>query len=129
MKHLSPKRAHALLKITNVVLVFMLVASAALFVMKESTARAQLPPFGGLNLNTWFCSCSMNFRIVVGPPVGGIYMYQPGVTVLYPYFMVLRPGAWLLGLWGPPVACVEFVGKACAPTGAFPLMIIVGTSI
>ena len=133
LKKIMTKEKTILLRFVQATLIFVLVANIAFIVAagprEAKTAEAIGPPFGGMNLGVFWCNCSFNFKIIVGPPVGGIYMYNPWSTIVYPFGMVLRPGAWLLGLWGPPSVCSIYVGKGCAVIGAYPTMIMVGTSI
>lgn len=91
-------------------------------------ASAQIP-FGGPILSVFWCTCSFNLMVVVGPPVPVIAMYQPGVTLLYLFGQIWRPGAWTLGLWGPPTACAIIIPYGCAVIATPPMMIMVGTSM
>ena len=88
-------------------------------------------PFGGRILEVRFCTCSLGFVLKIGPPRGGDFLYQPGVSRLFAFFRILVPGMWTLGLAGPPAPCLQYRGVACitdAKTPAPPLILIVGTS-
>lgn len=80
-------------------------------------------PFGGPIIN----SRPGNGCVVidVGPPRGGEFVFQKGVSILFAFFNIIRPGAFVLGLAGLPLVC--FLGKI--PIGAGPAIIIVGTSL
>jgi len=88
-------------------------------------------PFGGMVSFVQPCTCSCGAVVVVGPPRGGPYLYCPGVTQVFEYFQIPRPGVWLLGLSSPPAACLIWAGKICVPAPIQPIgtIIIVGTSL
>jgi hypothetical protein len=109
------------------VLVFALVATIALVVVEGGKAQASTP-FGGMVTDVFYCNCSNNWRITVSPPVGGVFMYEPGVTVVYEYHMIPVTGVWLLGLHGAPVSCLIFSLKGCAAMGPYPMIEMTGTS-
>lgn len=98
-------------------------------------AEAQSPPFipfGGLSLSTVWCVCSFNLWVMVGPPRGGSFIYQPGATILYLFGQIFRPGVWLLGLASPtPIPCVQAIPSPpwCVPIAMGLPMLIVGTSM
>lgn len=87
--------------------------------VKSSKAAAPVVvagiPFGGLILNVFYCNCSFNLAVVVGPPVGGVYMYQPGASLIYAYYQIFRSGPWVLGTFVPGGACMQYVGFGCSP--------------
>ncbi len=93
-------------------------------------ASAQIP-FGGPILSVMWCVCSFNLLVVIGPPVPVIAMYQPGLTILYLFGQIWRPGAWTLGLWTPQSSCWQPWGPygSCIPIAFPPHMIMVGTSM
>lgn len=108
-------------KISALFLVFALTTAAFFGVAAE--ARAALPgPFGGQIIAA---RPGNNCLVIdVGPPRGGEYVFVYGLSQLFSFFS-LRPGAWVLGLSGPPFVC--FIGKI--PIGAGPAIMIVGTSL
>jgi len=105
---------------------FVVVASFGLFV-KPSKAILE---FGGPITNVFYCPCSWNLAIAVGLPSPGLFMYQPGVTMVYSFYQLFRPGPWVLGTYTPGGSCMQFIPYGCAPM-AFPQGTIteVGTSL
>lgn len=102
---------------------------ATLFIATPTPrAEAQIP-FGGMSGSVFWCNCSFNLMVTVGPPVGGVYMYQPGGTILYMFGQIYRAGVWLLGLAGGVSQCLIIIPHGCAVVGAGPQMIMVGTSM
>lgn len=97
------------------------------FWIKSSKA---IIPFGGPILNVFYCPCSANLAVVVGPPSPGVFMYQPGSTIVYAFYQIFRAGPWVLGNYTPGGACLMFIPYGCAPI-AYPLGTImeVGTSL
>jgi hypothetical protein len=87
-------------------------------------------PFGGPITSVFYCPCSANLAVVVGPPSPGIFMYQPGASTVYAFYQIFRPGPWVLGNYVPGGACMMFIPYGCAPM-AFPMGTIneVGTSL
>lgn len=86
--------------------------------------------FGGFVLASIPCTCSGNFLLTIGPPVGGQFVYYPG-TQAFLHFNLPRPGVWAVGSYTPGGACLQFAGKICVPFGV-PLGTItpqVGTSL
>lgn len=96
-----------------------------------ASAQAGLP-FGGIIIKPIFCPCSANvaLRIVpIGATSPHIVMFQPGVSTLYAFWNILKPGTYLLGTYGPPVPCLSIV--FCIPDPrviAAPIIIMTGTS-
>lgn len=95
--------------------------------IKPSKAVLQ---FGGQITSVFYCPCSANLAIVVGPPSPGVFMYQPGVSMVYAWYQIFRPGPWVLGTYTPGGACMMFIPYGCAPMAA-PMGTItqVGTSL
>lgn len=87
-------------------------------------------PFGGPILSVAYCPCSQNLVVTIGPPSGGVFTYQPGVTIVDAFYQIFRPGPWTLGNYTPGAACLMYIVVGCAPQ-AFPIGTIneVGTSI
>ena len=100
---------------------------AGVFVALPKNAEAQAIPFGGMITWVEWCFCSENLKVVVGPPVGGIYMYQPGASVLYEFFQIWQPGVWVLGLATAYMPCLQY--PYCEDDGGGPMINIVGTSM
>lgn len=105
------------------------VVSIVAFAILPVKRSGAILPFGGQITAVRFCGCSANVRITVGPPVGGVFIYQPGATVLYEYGQILRSGPWVLGNWSPGGACLIPSGKGCATLPSQGTMIQVGTSL
>ena len=65
------------------------------------------------------------YKIILGPPSPGIYMYQAGLTKSYSYGPPLHPGQWVLGT-AVPATCVTSLGGVPIPVK---LIISHGSSI
>src|SRR3989344_6226712 len=78
------------------------------------TVRALTPPpFGGRIISVFPCACSGTLLVKIGPPVPGVFVFQPGVTKLYQYFQ-LHPPVWTLGLFAPGLGvCLEPCPTGC----------------
>ncbi len=85
-------------------------------------------PFGGPITGTFYCTCSANLLISIGPPNPGVFIYQPGGTLLDFYGRVWSPGANALGLFSPGGVCLVYVVVGCAPIPTEGTMIEIGTS-
>ena len=109
-----------------VVALLAIVSAFVVFFPKRSNA---IIPFGGNILMVTPCSCTAGYLIKVGPPVPGVFIYQPGVSILYPLFQIYRPGPWVLGFALPGGVCKIYVGKGCAILPAEGTIAEVGTSI
>ena len=62
----------------------------------------------------------------VGPPIGGNYMWAPGVTRTYGNGAPSHPGQWLMGLYGAPYFCI--VTQIPLMTWPGTLMTLMGSS-
>ncbi len=108
----------------------------ALFMIAPSLALAApittipllhlLRPFGGRVTSVTYCSCSLNFLISIGPPLGGLFIYEPISTILHDYKMILRPGAWTVG--NASFGGVCRTAYYCTPIPAMGTIKRVGTS-
>lgn len=118
------------------ILGFLLVFSFLSFLPIQALAAGIDIPFGGIVIKPVWCPCSANFAIRIipigaTPPPPIILMYQPGVTTLYAFWNILKPGTYLLGTYSPvPIPCLSIV--FCIPDprvlGGGPLIRMVGTS-
>jgi len=108
-----------------VAFILVIAASFSYFPVNKSSA---VLPFGGQITGTFYCNCSANLLISVGPPVPGVFIYQPGGTALYSYGRVWSPGAFALGLYSPGGVCLVYVLVGCAPIPNEGTMIEIGTS-
>ena len=101
--------------------------------LNPNTAKAQLVPFGGIITSAIPCPCSRPFAymLTVSPPVPGTVMYVPSVTRLYPFYQIIRPGPFVLGIYYPGSIhpCLVFVPFGCASIGGGPIINLVGTSM
>lgn len=90
-------------------------------------------PFGGRIIYAVACTCSVpNWGIIVGPPAGGIFIYMPGISRLYAFYSIFRPGPWVLGTAAGGAPCMQVRGNSCVPderVPAGPVIVIVGTSL
>lgn len=82
--------------------------------------------FGGKVTSITYCPCSLNFLITIGPPLGGLFIYNPISTILHDYKMILRPGAWTIGNASLGGACLT--AYFCTPIPAIGTIKRVGTS-
>lgn len=104
----------------------------ALFVAWTMPSKA-LGILGGPITSVFYCPCSANLAIVVGPPYAGIFMYEPGFSDLKAFYQIFRPGPEVLGSYVPGGACMMFIPYGCAPMatpiGTIDDLIGVGTSL
>lgn len=88
--------------------------------------------FGGRITAIRYCICSANLEVTVGPPSGGVFIYQPGASMLYAYYQIFRPGAWVLGSYSPGGSCVQLIPGTppwCLPYPAMGTITQAGTSL
>ena len=85
-------------------------------------------PFGGRITNMYYCACSASWRVTIGSPVGGSFVYRPGSATVYEYGQV-RTGVWALGTWTPGDACVIVVGESCVRLPTQGRISQIGTSL
>lgn len=86
-------------------------------------------PFGGRILSVTYCTCSFSLMVSVGPPRGGTFIYQPGLSRLYSYYRIFSSGPWVLGTATGNSTCLIYSGNSCVPVGAGLVMRLVGTSL
>lgn len=101
------------------------------FSLRVKAGRALgIAPFGGRILSVQYCPCSWNLAITVGPPVGGVFTYEPGFSTVRAFYQIFRPGPWVLGTYVPGGSCLTFCHWCCMPAN-FPIGTIdeVGTSM
>ncbi len=98
--------------------------------VQESKAIPVIPPFGGPIASVFYCLCSGNILLFIGPPIGGTYIYQPGASITFPFGQVYRPGAESLGLFAPGAGvCLVPTPFGCPPIPSVGLITQIGTSI
>ena len=88
--------------------------------------------FGGKIVSVLPCTCPATFgwQITVGPPRPGTFMYRPGISRLFSYFNIFRPGPWVLGTASVYGSCMQISPSGCTPGGVGGLIIrLVGTSL
>jgi hypothetical protein len=107
----------------KVLIFFILISTVFLFLALPVSAQNAL---GGRILFSLPCT-NGGFALTVGPPKGGIFLYQLGVSTLYREYQ-LRPGPWALGSFSYGGICVVGV-----PPFGFPLFTLgtikkIGTS-
>lgn len=86
-------------------------------------------PFGGPITFVYFCGCTANFLITIGPPTPGTLIYQPGISLLFPYGQILTPGKFVLGTSIQPGVCIPLESLCLAPIPAtLGTIIMVGTN-
>ena len=104
------------------------------FVIKPELVYAQgsggFLSFGGTIKSVTYCTCSNNMLLSIGPPVGGLFVYQPGASVTYAYGQVYRSGPWTLGVYNSGAgACMMYVGVGCVRYPSIGMITMIGTSI
>jgi len=109
----------------GVVALSVIMAFFFLFVSKSGA----LLSFGGNILYVTYCTCSFNLLLTVGPPRGGNFVYQPGVSILYSYGQVYRSVPWVLGGYVPGGMCSIYVGEGCLTVPSMGTITQVGTSL
>lgn len=116
--------------ISFIIVLFLVVAS---FGMRIKSGKAIGLPFGGRILDVTYCICSANLQITVGAPKGGVFMYEPGASIIDAWYQIFRPGPWVLGSYTPAGACVqlEYYGgdPYCIPHPAMGTISEAGTSM
>jgi len=95
---------------------------------KTVNAQAAIP-FGGPITTAFWCTCSAGIALTIGPPVPGIYVFQFGTSIPYPFGQVFRPGPWALGLASPGGQCSYYAGAGCSVYPVMGRISIVGTSL
>ncbi len=109
-------------------MVFVLVIlSSSMFVYKKAEAFL---PFGGMITYVRVCTCPGALWIQVSPPVGGAFLFFPGLSTLFANGNIFTPGNWVLGLHsGVPTSCGTWdEGECLDQWPAQGIMTIVGTS-
>lgn len=88
----------------------LLSAFALVFLFTPALTSAQtgaLSPFGGQILAMKPCLnfATGSFHITLGPPKGGSFIYQVGISLSYLNGPPTHPGQWLLGMSAPGPRC------------------------
>lgn len=106
-----------------------LILSLGMFFAVPSKSTTAVIPFGGKILKAQYCPCSANIRLTIGPPVPGIFIFQPGVSIPFAFGQVYRSGPWTIGNWVPGGVCLKFSATGCRPVFSEGTILEVGTSI
>lgn len=106
--------------------IFLLFILFLLF-MPTYQAKAQMP-FGGRIVASIPCPFSGNFLVTIMPVTGPPQLiFRPGVSTLYKYGQIFRPGPNILGRTiGADVCILSILPPIAIPA---PLMQMVGTSM
>jgi hypothetical protein len=105
----------------------------ALQIHVQSVTAGPGQPFGGQITFVRTCTCSGNFAVyftdlTISPPISLPLIYQPGMTIVYPYGPPLSAGRWMLGTWLGGGQCRVWEGKFCGGIPTAGTMYMVGTS-
>jgi hypothetical protein len=101
------------------------VVGSNLVLPKTSVAALFLE--GGRSERVTFCSCSACFKIKVGKPKSGTFMYCPWYTSLYEHYNIF-PNAWQLGKATMWMSCLQISYPKCRTDGGGYLLDMTGTS-
>lgn len=96
-------------------------------VEKNSFIAAFPLAFGGPILAVDECTCSGGWRIVVGPPRPMDLLYQPGISLLFPFYNIFVPSTFVLGIYVPGGFCSRGT-TACTGLPVLGTITMVGTS-
>lgn len=135
MKQLLKKiSSRVSLRIISATLIVALGGVLAFGVFTSRASAGPGQPFGGQITYVFTCTCSANYAIyfqdLTKPtPITLPLIFQPGVTILYPYYAITSIGSWMLGTWQGGGSCRYYVGKGCATLPTQGTMYMVGTSM
>ncbi len=87
-------------------------------------------PFGGKITSVLPCTCpgDLGWKITVGSPRPGVFMYKPTTSRLYANYSIYRPGAYVLGTSTAYASCMQVSPNGCTPTPGGPVIHPIGTS-
>lgn len=118
-------KTHTLKLFVSTLLLVSSVVVGSIF-LTPLTASAQFLE-GGRSEQIKFCSCSFCFKLEVGSPKDGTFMWCPLWTRTYQYYNVF-PNAWQLGksyMWIP---CLQISYPKCKTDGGGYMLDMTGTS-
>lgn len=95
--------------------------------LTPTTTSAQLFLEGGRSEEAQFCSCSICFKLDVGSPKDGTFMWCPWYTRTYQYYNIF-PNAWQLGKAPMWIPCLQISYPYCRTDGGGFLLKMTGTS-
>lgn len=108
---------------------FILSSIFMMFPQKQTDAIIGVT-FGGNITSSFFCACSANVILTIGPPSPAVLTYEPGGSILYPFWQIYRPGPFMLGEYYPSTsACLIYVVVGCAPIPTQGMISMTGTSL
>lgn len=111
------KFLHYIKKHTIFFSIIVLLLLAVSYGSKVKSGKA-IVPFGGVITAVTPCDCSVGYMIIVaGPTTAGAFLYQTGVSILFPWYEIFTPGPFVLGTYIPGAVCMIGVPPAC--TDAF----------
>jgi len=86
--------------------------------------------FGGQISQVFYCTCSDGILLTISAPgPAGTYVYQGGLTQVYPYGRIYAPGAQALGTYSPGGVCLYVTGPTCSSQSVTRgTILMVGTS-
>ncbi len=84
-------------------------------------------PVGGKIIFVYECACSGGYAILVGPPRGGIFLVQTGISRVYRWW-ALVPGANVVGRAIPGGVCSAGTA-ACFPIPVQGTILQIGSSL
>ncbi len=104
-----------------------LILSVTLISIRPAIAQG-VGGFGGRILYTQECGCSGGWMIAIGPPTPGLYVFQFGVSQLFSFGQIFRPGPAVLGVAVPGGVCIP-ASTVCLAAIPAQTIITVGTSL
>jgi len=116
-------------KILIGILIIVLLLTVLIFLPSKKLNAVAFLPFGGVITTVTYCPCSSNLLVTVTGPVSGNFVFQPGVSILFPFGQIYRPGPFILGTFAPGGACMMFKRRGCFALPSTGTIGIVGTSL
>ena len=121
MKNITGRLQKVFLQL--ILIIFIFIVAGTFLVPQEAFA---LGPFGGAILTIY--PCINGLKITLSTPTPGFYFYPWG-ALSFLFGPPTHPGQWLLGMSGPPMACLTACedGQCASPGGS--VIIFHGSSI
>jgi len=99
------------------------------FMIPQKVSAMSMVLEGGRTEQARYCSCSAGcWKIYVGEPKSGWFMWCPLVTQTYDYYNIW-PNAWQLGKAGTWMTCMQISYPYCRTDGGGYLLELTGTSM
>lgn len=109
MKFFSYARKHPIF-FGIIIVLFSFITS---YGVKIRSGKAILP-FGGVITAAVPCDCSGGVGLFVLGPIGaGVFLYETGISVPFPYYQFWRPGPFIVGSYVPGGVCMVGVPPLC----------------